>query len=251
MNRKDRLMFTKTPDSSLQIDTDDSIFFEKPKLTKKKLNHPRRIKLDSVIFIFKKYYRYFLVGLMLVLFSFPTRKSHINVNVVKELKNEIELLRIQNKELSYKFNFINKEYGNIALIEKGCVIDYAETSLPYSYGVFNTNYIDPHTVILDDLECYSFKGSKGQIVFSFVEKKKICGIGIFHKKTKNLASSPEDIVFLIDNKKVVELSFNPKVCIFQKIDFEETTGNTLKFLIKNNHGNKNFTCIYRLFVYGQ
>ena len=247
MKKRDRLVLTKTPDNSFQIDTDDTIFLETPKALKKKSRNTVQISPRLVVLFMKKYCIYILFT-VLVLFQIPFKNAP-NSGEIKELKSEVHLLKLENLGLQEKIDFINIGPSNIASLDQGCTVNYRQSSIPYTYGFLRRKYTDPHVILSGDSECYSFEGNKGKVVLQFKEKRKIVGVGIFHRKTENLASSPKDVTVYVDDKEVTDFSFNPDE-IFHKVTFKKEAGKTIRFKVKNNHGEKGFTCIYRIFVYG-
>lgn len=249
MKKRDRLVITKTPEDSFQIDTDDTVLLETPKPFKRKLKRTNTVPVDlklTIAFI-KSYYVHFLLVSLVVLNVLFNRKPASNE--LKELRNAVYFLKRENLDCKDKLSFINAGPSNIASVEQGCTISYEKSSIPYKYGFLRRSYTDPHAVLAGDSECYSFEGSKGKIVLKFQEKKKMVGVGIFHRKTDDMASSPREIAVYIDDKKTAKLVFNP-ADIFQKVTFEKRIGSTVRFEVQSNHGKKDFTCIYRVFVYG-
>lgn len=245
MKKRDRLIVNKTPENSFHMDTDDSIFLETPRPLKRREKNPSAVDFKPILPLIKNYCMYPLIILLLLLFGKMPFKQSPHVGEIRELKNEIRLLKEEGARPK-----ADHESINVACIDRGCVVDYKQTSIPYSYGFMGRSHTDPHVVLSSSFDCYSFEGGRGRITLDLGEKRRICGAGIFHKRTEDLSSAPKDVVVYVGEKEVVKFVFDPKK-IFTKVDFDEEVGNTVRFEIKGNHGKKKFTCVYRLFVYGK
>lgn len=101
-------------------------------------------------------------------------------------------------------------------------------------------------------ECYNMKGCKGKMVFIFNEMYKIAKIGIFHPLhgIKNAMVKDFKIIGVKDSKENVLGSFDyDKSANFQEFIIESNEKCKIVFNVQSNHGNKNYTCIYKIFYF--
>lgn len=227
MRKDEKLKVTRTPDTSINFDDDTAILYDRfhAKTTKK------RTKKD-----FKHTKKILLIGVSLILSMFITMLIKMG-STGKEVRNT----NCDDKRS------IKKVSRNVALINEGCTIDYNDTSKPYKYGLFNLKSgEDPHVILSEDLRCFSFKGCAGKVSLNFQDEVVLTGVGLFFPRSGNLSAKIRE--FRING----EIFQFEKGEIFQRWEFaNEIRGKRIEIEVFSNHGNRKYTSIYFLNVYGR
>lgn len=187
---------------------------------------------------FYKIIIFLLVTLLLISFFLPSKRGEKIVEIFKEIPKIPEDYEKIKEEL---FNLRSKP-ENLSSLEKGCKINYENTSSSYKYGFFSLRSTDPHSVLTENLKCFAFKGSGGKITFEFPKKVKLSQIGIFHPKTKDTSSSVRD--FRLNE---AFFSFENNTLAYFDCNLE---GSEFTFEVLSNHGKKAYTSVYRIFLIG-
>ncbi|KAM0687322.1 cytoskeletal anchoring at nuclear membrane [Conglomerata obtusa] len=285
MQRRRTLKIIKTPDSSIIPQNDTALFFQTPqgkypqtiettngqdtKTYKKAPEHTRKAKYDLnfykteffnlILFIKNYFFQAFLICLLII--SNYNYNSKM-MNEIKNLKNEIINVKTMKKEVKFdkKEDVKNIMYSDYACIERGTVIDYDNTTNRYKGGYFKKVFgNDPSYVLMPNFEkgcCYSFNGSVGTLCLKFAKCIKIKEVKIFHPNTENRNSTIKSFNLIgIKEQEKTDLG----AFIYHLTDdliqtFSVTNINNVydKLMLKitKNHGNKNYTCVYKIFVIG-
>lgn len=275
MDRKRTYKIVKTPEASFFPDTDNTLFFDTPRPSviprkpilketeenKSYLNKSlNRVKKIEYIKIMKNYILYIVLIAVIII----QYKKNDSIEL-ETLKNHIDQIVIENNELLNKFEKINtslnktqKQILDYADIRNGAYINYKKTSKPYKYGFFNLKTgNDPSYVLIDNLnkgECFAFSGDKGNITIMFDKPIKIKEIVIIHPMTDNRKSAIKDFELIglnNDETNLGEFTYHLNEKIMQKFIIEnEDKFNGLNINILNNHGNKKYTAVYKIYVFG-
>lgn len=268
MDRKKLAKIIKSPETMHLPPKNETLFFETPK----KIQNERRYSVDDEkddffeknFFEFKKdsfferitsffrhhlatFITYFLFFTIFMIF-FCKMKNNCNV-----LEGEITKLRkiIRNRDLT------KDTLNNYVSHESGCKIDYANTSKCYKYGLFNRKYSNDPSVILGPSllkgHCFAFPSNSGSVSFEFDLPIFVSQIGILHPFTENRKSAIKKFTIIGINEDIEEVgSF--LYCLdgdfLQRYDINKGPYKRIKINIENNHGNKKYTCIYKIYIYG-
>lgn len=101
--------------------------------------------------------------------------------------------------------------------------------------------------------CYSFKGSEGKLAIAFKNEKIIRKIGILHPLYDNRSSAIKKFTVdcIVNNNHVRVGSFEYEIPgdSFQQFSITPTQCTGIVFRIQSNHGNKLYTCIYKVYAF--
>lgn len=186
------------------------------------------------------FYKFVIFSLVLALiFTNFFKKVPVKIN---EVVREVNHVPDDYEKIKEELVCLKNKSENMCLLEKQCKVLYENTSLSYKYGFFSVRSTDPHSVLLDNSKCFAFDGTNGKITLSFPKKIKVNKIGIFHPKTKNNSSAIKD--FTVNE---IPFTFSNDTLSFFDCDL---VSDKFIFNICNNHGKKEYTVIYRIFLIG-
>lgn len=237
MDKRNRLKIN-TPETSFTFGADESIVVP-PKImigttseNVKDFNLLNQRSSETINFL-KKYFPTILAILAVSYVIFrPSEYS--------ELLDEIYNLRKENNQIKMK-----QELENIALITNKVRVE--PRSKIYRYGFFKLNFTDPNSILESNGDCFALDGSDGCFEIIFPENKDVRKIAIYHSSNANIKSSIREFKLKL-NEKVYDLKYDG-------VGYQEFTvnGNVDKiiFNIINNHGEKLYTSVYRVYVFSR
>ncbi|KAI5187389.1 hypothetical protein NEHOM01_2139 [Nematocida homosporus] len=101
--------------------------------------------------------------------------------------------------------------------------------------------------------CYSFNGSEGKLAIAFKDEKIIKKIGIIHPifDSRKSAIKRFSLDCIVNNKekRVGEFEYEIPGDSFQQFLFPPQACTGIVLRIKSNHGNPNYTCIYKVYAF--
>ncbi|KAI5192818.1 hypothetical protein NEMIN01_2234 [Nematocida minor] len=101
--------------------------------------------------------------------------------------------------------------------------------------------------------CYSFGGEEGKLAIAFKNEKIIRKIGILHPLYDNRQSAIKkftvDCIVNNEHVRVGEFEYEIPGDSFQQFVIPATKCTGIIFRIKSNHGNKEYTCIYKVYAF--
>lgn len=262
MNRRDRLQVKRSPDSTLNLGMDETIMLQTstPKMRATKSVEPVEThKYGQERKGAKGYPVYIAIGILYVLLFYIAIMRPMNSMIMMNLMEEISILREENSRMSKQIEAMGyiKEV-NYAKVEEGARIRIADVSQLFSYGFLGfRKYKDPATIFDENVsvgECLSFKGSNCKFSIDFDKEITIDKVGFYHPMTKDTSSAIYEFeVFSYGSNgrlSLGEFKYDADACGFQAFDFEKVKVNSIEFAIKSNGGNKKFTCIYKVYLFG-
>lgn len=215
---------------------------------------------STAIFFVKKYFLICAISLLVAIVA--VNVGRINKPPKYAYEKDISRLHEQNENLKKiikkitSSRFATREV-NICKIEKGTTIDCDKSAKPYRYGIiFRRSGRHIHCVMSDNVdigECFAMRGCQGKIVFNFSKKYKIHKIGVFHPHGSKMNSSIKNfqVVGMADGKEVASDMFLYKdTGNYQEFYLKEKNDlDSLHFNVLSNHGNRSYTCIYKIFIF--
>lgn len=254
---------TKTPDTTLSLGMDESLVLRTPmpKIRVKNsvdpvvLDRPGSEKDKGV----KSYLVYVLLLIQYGLLMCLMLKKPESLDL-STLIREIDLLKEENNKMSEfigRMRVVKKEV-NHARIERGAKVRIKDADSMYLYGMLGfRRHRDPNTILDENVsigECLAFKGSKFRFTIEFNNEVEINKVGIFHPITTDMSSAIDEFeVFSNTDEGHVLLGrfkYNTIKCEFQTFELEETTVNSVDFVVASNNGHKEYTCVYKVYVFG-
>lgn len=101
--------------------------------------------------------------------------------------------------------------------------------------------------------CYSFRGSEGKLAIAFKNEKVIRKIGLLHPLYENRQSAIKrftvDCLVNNDHVRVGEFEYEIPGDSFQQFTIRPTRCTGVIFRVVSNHGNKEYTCIYKVYAF--
>jgi hypothetical protein len=186
--------------------------------------------------LFFKFYKNIAICIIFVaLITFNFRKSSEYQNLI----NEVSKLKITPFD-----QIIEVKKENIAcLSQKSIVTEYSEL---YSFGFLRNSVTDPNSMLDPNSIPCALKSDSGFFVVQFKPSSKISKIAFYHPPIGKPGSALKDFSILI-NQKTFDFQFDGKD--YQEFTFDEQIVSELKIIYDSNHGEKKYTCIYRIFIF--
>lgn len=260
MNRKERLKIVRTPDASLIRDDFSSTgpFTSPQKYINKRRaeSKPRSSSIKNVLISIRAFLPYFVfMALYTIIMFFVLRPSN-DKPLLAVLMDELEKLKNENGEL---LNTIENTrvmvYQNYAKAEMGTKV-MVDEDLMYKYGFIGFRKHNDPSVIFNDGnwpgDCLAFNGSRGKFTVVLKNLAYITKIGFYHPNLKNNTSAMREFAVrgYKDSSLVKESVFEFVGRGFEEFSVGEFLGDKLEIEILNNHGNKKYTCIYKVVIIG-
>ncbi|WEL39931.1 Sun domain-containing protein 1 [Encephalitozoon hellem] len=262
MNRRDRLQVKRSPDSTLNFGIDETIMFQTPipKMRATKSVEPVEVhRYGQDRKGVKNYPVYTAIAVLYVLLFYIAIMKPMSSMVVENLMEEISILREENARMSKQIEgMAHTKEVNYAKVEEGARVRIGDMSQLFSYGLLGfRKHKDPATILDENVsigECLSFKGRSCKFSIDFDKEITIDRVGVYHPITKDTSSAIHEFeVFSYgpDGHMLLgEFKYDASVCGFQTFEFEKTRADSIEFFIKNNGGHKKFTCIYKVYLFG-
>ncbi|CAD26069.1 SPINDLE POLE BODY ASSOCIATED PROTEIN [Encephalitozoon cuniculi GB-M1] len=262
MNRRDRLRVKRTPDSTLNLGVDEMVMLQTPApraRANKSVEPVETNRYELGARNIRGYPVYIAIAISYALFFYMAAKRPIDSMVMMNLMEEISILREESARMSRQMETMKStKEVNYAKIEEGARIRIEDTSQLFLYGFLGfRKHKDPATVFDENVgvgECLTFKGSSCRFSVDFDKEVEICKLGIYHPVTRDTSSAVQEFEVFSQGPDghllVGEFKYDPDVCGFQTFEFEGRTVKSVEFVVKSNGGNKKFTCIYKLYLFG-
>lgn len=219
-------------------DLENDIFYEKSIYLK---NDENRANWFKKLIFRENFSKKLIITILLSILFFLIIK---NLSLSNKKDDLIEKLINLEYEIENIKKIKPKKIIDIGRIEKGTqILSFPE---PYKYGliwkktggnilnIFSENYDSP----------YAMSGDTGKIIFLFQKSVRIKKIGIIYPPKKSVENalkkfSVNDETFEYEN-----------VGFYQEFLFKNVKKiDDLKMEILSNHGNKKFTCIYKIYIW--
>lgn len=101
--------------------------------------------------------------------------------------------------------------------------------------------------------CYSFNGSEGKLAIAFKNEKIIKKIGISHPIFDSRKSAIKRFTLdcIVNNKerRIGEFEYEIPGDSFQQFSFPPVSCTGILIRVKSNHGQKEYTCIYKVYAF--
>ncbi|AFN84129.1 spindle pole body associated protein [Encephalitozoon romaleae SJ-2008] len=262
MNRRDRLQVKRSPDSTLNFGIDETIMLQTPtpKMRATKSVEPVEAhKYGQGGKGVKVYPVYVAIGILYVILFYIAITRPMNSMIIMNLMEEISILREENSRMSKQIESMGytKEV-NYAKVEEGARIRIENVSQLFPYGLLGfRKYKDPATIFDENVsvgECLSFKGCNCKFFIDFDKEITIDRVGFYHPRTKDTSSAIHEFeVFCYGSNgrlSLGEFKYDVDACGFQTFELEKVKTNSIEFAIRSNGGNKKFTCIYKVYLFG-
>lgn len=244
------------------IDYERSVFLDKNDSTKSQLCRLTCIVKNETASFIKRHFVVLFVSVLTIFIVTYLNRAHNTTE--EDYKKDIRLLRAQNKSLQDVVSKLSvqkpaKRVFNVGRVEEGTIIDIQNSAKPYYYGlIFQKSGRHINSVMSEGLElgnCFIMSGTEGHIIFKFARPFKIVRIGLFHPASKKNARA-------IKNIKIMGINGNKKENLGEYVykgagryqEFElhnDTSFEALDFGILSNHGARDHTCVYRIYVFAE
>lgn len=256
MNKRNRLQ-VNTPDNSFNFTQTDSIilnpklstdhapqnpetFYEDTEYTPAPAETAGRYKTRSpfakALCVFLRIKAYLLHAVLLsIIFYLLCRPSEYSL-----LLDDIYSLREENLAIKCKLG-----PKNICLVTEGA---HVEATAPlYRFGFFRSASCSPNSIMEPMAECLSFEGQQGSFVVKLGHAARLSRIGVYHPPSGSRTSAIKDFAVTIGGR---EYRF-----IYKGHGYEEFAvdghSEAVAFRIIDNYGEKRYTSIYRIYVFGE
>jgi sperm-associated antigen 4 protein len=231
MNKRDRLRVEKTPDTTLNLDSDDSSAAEVPVAAarrRKMVSHigktgtqeirkeeyagevPRNLSHTAYLrdqkarnasrasaFVRDNFIYLIMLFPYIVLVYFMLNRQEEPLDITG-LLGEVEELKNENMRMREYISTLRLGHAetNLAKIERGAKARVEDTGKIFKYGFkgFET-YRDPNIILGENVEegkCLSFKGSSFSFIISLGKAARVSKVGIFHPVTRDVSSAIRD-----------------------------------------------------------
>ncbi|ADM12647.1 spindle pole body associated protein [Encephalitozoon intestinalis ATCC 50506] len=262
MNRRDRLQVKRTPDSTLNLGMDETIILQAaaPKARANKSVEPMEGNgYGQERKGIKDYPIYMAIAIPYVLFFYMAIKRPMDSMILTNLMEEINILREENSRISSQIEMMKhiKEV-NYAKIEEGARIRIESMSQLFSYGFLGfRKHKEPSTIFDENVgigECLAFKGAGCKFSIDLEKEAAISKIGLYHPVTKDTSSAIREFEVFSNspegNLLLGRFEYDTSTCGFQTFEWEETPISSVEIVVRSNGGNKKYTCIYKVYLFG-
>lgn len=180
------------------------------------------------------------------------------------LGREIGQMEIRSREMKGKINELeallyskHKETDVADYLEGARIIHDLTTDSFYKNHWLKPVKGLPAEVAIDRVcmkhHCYSFRGSEGKLAVGFKNEKLIRKIGILHPLYENRKSAVKrftvDCIVNSEHVRVGEFEYEIPGDSFQQFSINPTKCTGVVFRIISNHGNREYTCIYKVYAF--
>lgn len=262
MNRKERLRIIKTPDTSLiRDDYNGSMHFSllQNTINKDEVNEmpsQQGSHFISAVNLVRDCIPHVIFMSIYTIFMYFILRPNDDKPLLALLIKELEKMKEENGNLIATLESSRPitQY-NFAKLEMGTRIDVDQTIL-YKYGLFGfRKYNDPYAIFNDDNklgECLTISGSKGKFRILFSRPIYAVKFCLYHPDINDYSSALRDFVIRgVKEKSVMKVqSFSFTGRGLQEFALEEALVDTIEIEVMSNHGNKKFTCIYKVIIIG-
>ncbi|KAF7684406.1 Sperm-associated antigen 4 protein [Astathelohania contejeani] len=290
MDRKRTMKIVRTPNTSFQLSNDDTLYISTPKpksIAKKKVIEyeepeikpvPNFEELPDMKFISmaQRLRRWFyenkfwiatlLVGIFFMCINSRYCKTQKEVMMLAQIRRELESQKtsLAQQIRSLQTTLLPKTkrvFEHLSNPWHGAHIDFANTGPRYKRWWHLQALGKEPSVILDGKlqpgECFVLDGHKGTISIYFQGLSRVDQLIIAHPITNNRKSAINEFEVVLIRSDGLEDSigtFNYLLnrYIIQKYDIRDKNGSIgIRLVIKSNHGNFKYTCVYKIMVYGE
>jgi sperm-associated antigen 4 protein len=286
MNRRERLRVARTPDTTLNLDSDDSSAQEELVMAarrRKVVSHAEKgmdgqegfagempknasyiaymrgqSSKRSISAFVRDHFGYLVMMLPYALLMYLVcRKGSPDM---ERLRSEVAELRNENMRMrrSVEALRIGQVEVDLARIEKGAKVLVGDVGRIFKYGFKGfERYRDPNIVLCENMEegeCLSFKGSSFSFTISLGRPAEVRKIGIFHPITRDVSSAIKEFEVIGRNGgepcSLGVFRYDADVCGFQLFELQSTQTESVELAVNSNSGNRRYTCIYKVYVFG-
>lgn len=186
-------------------------------------------------------------------------------HVYRKCNTSIERVELANRTLQQKIDemefLLQSKYKEVDVADflEGARVIYDLTTPPFEKKRWNLKVLKGHggEMAIDKVctkgHCYSFNGSEGKLALAFKNEKIIKKIGISHPIFDSRSSAIKNFTVdcLVHNQeqRVGEFEYEIPGDPFQQFAIPPTKCTGLVIRVKSNHGNKEYTCIYKVHAF--
>lgn len=257
MNKRNKLQINNAETSMASLHTDSIVLnprltagYEQPKTSglfhsdpdypppiveeqpPKKHRMLRRAPLARVVSLVRANALY--IALVSIILYLSTRPSEYTL-----LIDEIYNLKEQNLMLQNRLSLKNR--ARVA-----CGTRVSVLSPLYSYGFLRGSVSDPDCILEPTGECLGLGGQQGAFELRLVRRLRITRIGVYHPATGNYKSAMYHFAVAIGED---QYTFAYKGSGYEEFEVD-SVGDTVRWDIADNYGERAYTCVYQVYVYG-
>jgi len=183
-----------------------------------------------------------------------SRRQKKDLRTIEKIREEIEK-RMQ--EIEYLIKSKSKDNDVADFLEGARIIHEITTPVYRTKWGVRTVIGGSAELAIDKVctkgHCYSFSGSEGKIAVGFRNEKLIKKIGISHPNFDNRASAVRKFTVdcIVNNReqKVGDFEYEVPGDSFQQFSIAPIKCTGIVLRIKSNHGNKEYTCVYKIHAF--